>query len=136
MKKWKPSHILFISLIIISIIVLIPTIFIIVMSPSKPSLEETARNLKGETDLDTIFNIKNSEKQKGWKVQYLPSPQNLSDAWNDRIGDCTDRSNIIIKMLNVTGIDAYPVRGFSVCTPYGKSCCGEGRKTEIFANQA
>ncbi|MCJ7697358.1 MAG: transglutaminase-like domain-containing protein [Thermoplasmata archaeon] len=88
-----------------------PTI-IVTPTLSKPTLKETALSLKGETEIDTIFNIWKEELSKNWKdynFQYYNLP--LMDAWYNQKGDCTDRTNILVTMLQADGINAYPVHG-------------------------
>jgi hypothetical protein len=88
------------------------------------SLEETARSLKGENDLDTIFNIWREELEKNWTYNPEWYAEDIDYAWYNSIGDCTDRANITFYMLQSNNISSFKVRGFQPCPPGLCSCNG------------
>ena len=74
-------------------------------------IKEQALELKGDNDLQTMMNI-------DWYVesrtnnQFYYSPRNLCQYWYDMSGDCTERANLKVTMLNYAGIRARTVRGY------------------------
>jgi len=105
---------------IISILVVISIFLVIGVFSSKlipaygefyKEIKNVSLSLKGETELITAKNI-NSWVEKNINYEYHYFPIGIRATWEERRGDCTDKSILKKIMLSYAGIESRLAHGY------------------------
>ena len=86
-------------------------ILMLVNVASAGTIKEDVANLTGLDQIHTLVNVYNFLDATKWNYKFYSQARGAELAWKEKKGDCTDKSMILVKMLQAHNITAKVVYG-------------------------